>query len=80
MSLEENKTEFAFSKQNYIILAAGFLILIIGFMLMMGGESHDPNVFNGEELFSIRRITIAPIVVIAGFITILWSIMKKAKQ
>lgn len=77
-TLEENKSEFAFSKENYILLIIGFAIIVIGFMLMVGGKAEDPNVFN-EEVFSFRRITLAPIVVIIGFAVEFWAIMKKPK-
>ena len=53
---------------------------VLGFMLMMGGKSQDPNVFNENEIFSFRRITLAPIVVLAGFIFEIWAIMKKPKS
>jgi hypothetical protein len=76
----ENKAEFALGKENYIYLAVGFVIIIIGFLLMVGGGSNDPNIFNGEELFSFRRITLAPMVVLFGFIFEIWAIMKKPKE
>lgn len=76
----ENKVEFALGKENYMYLIIGFVIIIIGFMLMAGGGSDDPNVFNGEELFSFRRIVLAPIVVLFGFLFEIWAIMKKPKE
>ncbi|MEN8120957.1 MAG: DUF3098 domain-containing protein [Bacteroidota bacterium] len=76
----ENKIEFALGKENYMYLIIGFAIIIIGFMLMAGGSSDDPNVFNGEELFSFRRIVLAPIVVLFGFMFEIWAIMKKPKE
>lgn len=82
MASNENnkKTEFALGKENYKLLAIGFVIIIIGFLLMVGGGSDDPNVFNGEELFSFRRIVLAPVVVLFGFIFEIWAIMKKPKE
>lgn len=77
---EKSKVEFALSKENYIYLIIGFAIIIIGFLLMIGGNSADPNVFNGDELFSFRRIVLAPIVVLFGFIFEIWAIMKKPKE
>jgi hypothetical protein len=71
---------FALAKQNYIYLIIGFVVIIIGFLLMMGGKSSDPAVFNAKELFSFRRITLAPIVVVAGFAFEIWAIMKKPKS
>lgn len=68
---------FAIPRENYKYLLIGFIIIVIGFLLMIGGRSDDPEVFNGEELFSFRRITLAPIVVVAGFVFEIWAIMKK---
>ncbi len=80
MKDNSEKFGFALSKQNYYLLAIGFVIIIIGFLLMMGGGSEDPNVFNEEELFSFRRITLAPIVILAGFVFEIYAIMKKPKE
>ncbi len=74
------KENFALGKENYILLVIGFAIIVLGFILMMGGKSEDPNVFNEEEIFSFRRITLAPVVVLAGFIFEIWAIMKKPKS
>jgi len=71
---------FALPKENYKYLLIGFIIIIIGFALMIGGKSEDPNVFNEKEIFSFRRITLAPIVVLAGFIFEIWAIMRKPKE
>lgn len=71
---------FALAKENYLYLIIGFAIIILGFILMMGGKSDDPNVFNADELFSFRRITLAPIVVVAGFAFEIWAIMKKPRN
>jgi len=77
---EENKLNFALGKENYLFLTIGFVIIIIGFLLMVGGGSDDPKVFNGDELFSFRRIVLAPIVVLFGFFFEIWAIMKKPKE
>ncbi len=74
----EQKFQFALGKENYILLAIGFAIIIIGFLLMMGGRSDDPSVFN-EEIFSFRRITLAPMIVLFGFMFEIYAIMKKPK-
>jgi hypothetical protein len=74
------ETGFALAKENYIYLIIGFVVIIIGFLLMMGGKSADPAVFNAGELFSFRRITLAPIVIVAGFAFEIWAIMKKPKS
>ena len=74
------KENFALAKENYILLIIGFAIIVLGFILMIGGKSEDPNIFNEEEIFSFRRITLAPLVVLAGFIFEIWAIMKKPKS
>lgn len=63
---------------NYKLMLIGLVIIIIGYVLMTGGGSDDPNVFN-EEMFSFRRITLAPIVVLAGFGFEIYAIMYKPK-
>jgi len=80
MKEKSEKFGFALSKQNYYLLAIGFVIIIIGFLLMIGGGTEDPNIFNEEELFSFRRITLAPIVILAGFVFEIYAIMKKPKE
>jgi hypothetical protein len=78
LNIENNEDKgFALGRKNLRLLVIGFLIIIVGFVLMIGGNSTDPNVFN-KEIFSFRRITLAPIVVITGFIFEIYAIMKKA--
>ena len=74
-----DKEKFVFGKQNYQLIIGGFVLTLIGFFLMIGGGSDDPNVFNEEELFSHTRITLAPILVIAGYGVVIYGIMKKNK-
>ena len=76
--IEQEGPDFPLQKDNYILLIIGFAIIMIGFLLMMGGKSDDPNVFN-PDIFSFRRITLAPIVVLFGFVFEIWAIMKKPK-
>jgi hypothetical protein len=66
---------FAFTRTNYTWLIAGLGILVIGYILMSGGKSEDPNVFS-EAIFNFRRITLAPIVVLTGYGTIFYAILK----
>lgn len=73
------KLNFALGRENYKLLAIGFAIIIVGFLLMLGGKSDNPEQFS-ENIFSFRRITLAPIVVLAGFIFEIWAIMKKPKE
>lgn len=75
----KEKRSFALAPENYKLLAIGFGIIILGFLLMLGGKSDDPNEFS-EKIFSFRRITLAPIVVLAGFVFEIWAIMKKPKD
>ena len=80
MSKEVRKPGFAFGRENYKILIIGVVIVVIGYLLMIGGGSDDPNQFHADEIFSTRRITVAPIVILAGFTVVLFGIMKKAKN
>ncbi|MBK6633408.1 MAG: DUF3098 domain-containing protein [Chitinophagaceae bacterium] len=57
----------------------GLAVLALGFFLMAGGKSSDPNVFNEKDVYSTTRITIAPMLIIAGFIIEIFAIMKKSK-
>lgn len=75
--MKEN-TGFIFGKSNYIVLVIGLLVVALGFILMSGGASTDPNVFN-EEIFNFRRIRLAPTLVLIGFGIVVYSIMKKSK-
>ena len=67
-----------FGKSNYTWMLVGAALIIVGMFLMSGGKSADPNVFNESEVYSFRRITLAPIVVIAGFIVEIYAIFKKS--
>jgi hypothetical protein len=71
---------FAFQKENYKWLIIGLLINVIGFMLMIGGGSDDPTKFDADELFSPIRLTVSPILIISGYIVIIYAIMKKPKN
>ncbi len=73
---EDNKL---FSKENYKWMLIGLVIMAIGFFLMAGGKSADPNVFNDNEIYSFRRITLAPILIVAGLLVEIYAIMKKEK-
>lgn len=70
---------FPLGKENYRLMIIGVAIIVLGFILMIGGGSDDPNVFN-EDIFSFRRITLAPLVVLFGFIFQIYAIMKKPKE
>lgn len=77
---ENAKADFALGKENYILILIGCAIILLGFILMIGGRAEDPKTFNADEIFSFRRITLAPIVVMAGFIFQIYAIMKKPKE
>lgn len=76
---EKDKSNFALGPENYKLLAIGFGIIVLGFLLMLGGKAESPEEFS-EDIFSFRRITLAPIVVLAGFIFEIWAIMKRPKN
>ncbi len=67
-----------FGKQNYLIFIAGIVLIILGYLLMIGGGSDDPNVFN-PAIFDSQRITIAPMVCLVGFVTVIVGIMWRPK-
>ena len=75
-----NKLSFPFTKINAYIILGGLAVVLFGYILMSGGGSEDPNAFNADELFSARRITVAPIVVLIGYITIGVGIMYRGKK
>ncbi|MDR1981837.1 MAG: DUF3098 domain-containing protein [Tannerellaceae bacterium] len=74
-----DKKDFAFGKENFIIIAVAICIIIIGFVLMSGGASEDGVSFN-PEIFSKRRIVIAPVVAILGFGLMVVGILKNSKD
>lgn len=76
---EDKKPGFALGRENYKLMAIGFAIIIIGFILMAGGKSDDPKVFS-EDIFSFRRITVAPLIVLAGFVFEIYAIMKRPRE
>ena len=73
------ETGFAIPKKNVLYIIAGFAIMVLGYVLMSGGGSDDPNVFN-HEMFSFRRITLAPVVILIGMVVEIWAIMHIGKS
>ena len=71
--------DFPFGKENYIIMLVGLAVIFVGFILMSGGGSQDPKIWD-PSIFSFRRITLAPILVIAGFVIEVYAILKKSKE
>lgn len=76
---EEKRTGFALGRENYKLMALGFAVIIIGFILMAGGRSDDPKVFS-EDIFNFRRVTLAPLIVLAGFVFEIYAIMKRPRE
>ena len=79
MKNNEQKSEFLFDKINYKILLIGIGVIALGFILMSGGGSDDPNVFS-EEIFNFRRIRLAPTTVLIGFGITIYAIIKNPKK
>jgi hypothetical protein len=75
----EKNSNTLFGKANLQLMAIGAVVMIIGLFLLSGGKSNDPNVFSDDEVYSTTRITIAPILIILGFIIEVVAIMKKDK-
>jgi hypothetical protein len=77
--MAESKTTSIFSKDNYIWMLAGIVVMAIGMFLLAGGKSEDPSKFSPEEVYSTTRITVAPILILAGLIIEIFAIFRKPK-
>lgn len=79
--MKENvdETGFALPKKNILYIIVGFAVMVLGYVLMAGGGSDDPDVFN-EGMFSFRRIVLAPVVILIGMIVEIWAIMHLGKN
>ncbi|MAD11514.1 MAG: hypothetical protein CMC04_02165 [Flavobacteriaceae bacterium] len=77
--IKSTRKDFLFKKSNYVWLFISIIIIIIGFILMSGGGSKDPNFFN-ENIFNFRRIRLSPTIVLIGFIIAIYSIIKSPKK
>jgi len=75
----KNKQQFLFGKKNYNFMLIGLAFIIIGFVLMAGGGSDDPEIFN-EEIYNFRRIRLAPTLVLIGLGIEIYAIMAKSKK
>jgi len=69
-----------FHKENKLWMGIGAAVIILGFLLMAGGRSEDPNVFNASEVYSARRITVAPIVILAGLVISIYAIFRQPRK
>ncbi len=76
---ETHTADFAFGKINYILMISGIVLMAVGFILMIGGGSKDPNVFN-PAIFDAQRLTVAPILILLGFAVEIVAILKKPKD
>ena len=77
---EQKTTPSIFSKQNYIWMLAGLVLIAIGMFLMTGGKSENPAVFDTKEVYSTTRITIAPLLILAGLVVEIFAIFRKPKS
>ena len=73
-----NKQKFAFDKTNFILLAVGMAVIILGFLLMTGPGSTEG--YFEPDIFSVRRVKVAPMVCLAGFVFMIYGILKKPKM
>ncbi len=71
--------DFVFKKKNYMILIAGLVSILLGITLMIGGGSEDPTKFS-EEIFNFQRLTLAPILIVSGFVMGVFAIMYRQKK
>lgn len=78
-NLKKNNKEFIFKKSNYLIMIIGIIFIAFGFILMSGGGSNDPNIFN-EEIYNFRRIRVAPTLVLIGFGIQIYAILYRGKK
>ncbi|MEY3577274.1 MAG: hypothetical protein RL394_857 [Bacteroidota bacterium] len=76
----ETKNNTIFGKDNLRWMLIGLVVIAIGLVLMAGGKSQDPNVFAENEVYSMKRITMAPLLIVAGLLIEVYAIMKKSKQ
>lgn len=83
MANEKKQTQPAnnlFGKENYMWMLAGLAVMALGFFLMAGGKNSNPTQFNDSDVYSTTRITIAPILIVAGLVTEIFAIMRKPKE
>ena len=73
-----DKKNLAFDKMNYILLAVGMAVVVLGFILLSGGSS-DETAYN-PDIFSVRRIKVAPVVCLLGFVSMIYAVIRKPKN
>ena len=72
-------TASIFTKDNYLWMLAGLIVIAIGMFMMVGGASKDPNVFDKDQVYSTTRITVAPVLILAGLVLEIYAIFRKPK-
>ncbi|MGL6022084.1 MAG: DUF3098 domain-containing protein [Chitinophagaceae bacterium] len=77
---ETSKWDSLFGRSNYILMLISIFLVILGCLLMMGGRTDNPHEFNYNEIFSFRRITLAPLCIMIGFIMAIYGILKNPKN
>jgi hypothetical protein len=78
-AVPDKEMQYAFGKENYRLMLIGLAVIALGFILMVGGGSDDPNVFN-EGMFNFQRLTLAPLLILAGYVIEIFAIMKKPRD
>ena len=76
--MEKKKKQLLFNRENYKAMIIGILFIILGFIIMYGGGSGDPNIFS-DEIYSFRRIRLAPALILIGFVIQIYAILKSSK-
>lgn len=76
---KEESINFVFSKENYKLLLIGIAFIVLGLILMIGGGSDNPDVFS-DKIFSFQRLTLAPILILVGYVIEIFAIMKRPKK
>ena len=76
--MEKKKKQLLFKRENYKVMIIGILFIILGFIIMSGGGSEDPNIFS-DEIYSFRRIKLAPALILIGFVIQIYAILKSSK-
>lgn len=77
--IDKKTTPSIFGKENYTWMLIGIVVMAIGMFLLSGGKSSDPNVFDEKSVYSTTRITVAPLLILAGLVIEIYAIFKKPK-
>lgn len=77
---KQKQLPFLFTKDNYTWMIIGGVLVALGMVLMTGGKNQDPNVFNNDEVYGTIRITVAPILIVAGLLVEIYAIFRKPKN